>query len=535
MAEAITIDGSATALRIAEQESETTLGSSPTWYNLEPESYPNDFGGQLSLVQRNIISDARQNEKGVPVGLAAAAGFTQDLTFTNQSFLWEGLFFADFARKPTSNVTAVTAGGYTVPGSIEDDIEDNALIFASGFSNAANNGLKLVTSTTSGSVNVSGLVVEASPPAGAQIKVVGHQFADNDIAVAKTANNLPQLVATTQSFVPFGISQGEFIFVGDDATANRFDNAENNGFARVAAITATTLTLDKTSGGANGQTEMQTEGSSGKTIRIFFADFIKNYRVGASLFQRRAYTIERSLGVPNPDSAPSVVQSQVVENCIVNTFSMNVQAAAKLETTWAFLGLTAPNRSGASGQERLSATVGSVGSYAGANVYNTSRDFTRRRLSVLRPTQGGASELAAPVPLFAAVENLTLNITNNLTANNAVGVFGSFSITSGNFGIAGNAQAYFASIDAINAVLEGADVTFDLATVSDFGQGVEQRKTALVWDMPLVTLGDGRPTVANNQPIRIPLELSGDRYPPFDHSLSLHEFYYLPDFAAQGV
>jgi len=98
MAEANKIDSNVVSLRIAEESSLGTLPGSPTWYEMEPNSYP-DFGGSLTLVARNPISSKRKRQKGVITDLDASGGLNQDLTFTNFSPLWPGVFLSDKDEK----------------------------------------------------------------------------------------------------------------------------------------------------------------------------------------------------------------------------------------------------------------------------------------------------------------------------------------------------------------------------------------------------------------------------------------------------
>lgn len=542
------IDSNVTGLSIAEEETLGTLPSSPTWYTLEPNSY-NDFGGSLTLVARNPINTSRQRKKGVITDLDASGGFNQDLTFSNLSFLWEGLFLANKRTKPKNtagstttslDITGVTATGYTLGTGGGAAYQGGLIILAQGFTNAANNGLKVLSAVATDEIQTSGLVLEASPPAGANVQVVGFEYGSGDADIAYTGGSLPVLQSTTADPTTFNLIPGEFIFIGGDdtgLTGDAFNAAQNNGFARVNSLAASGITLDKTSGGADGITEMLTEAGGTKLIRIFFADVTRNEDSLSTDFNRRSYAVERTLGKPNPTGDNTQVQSEVLRGAIVNEFALNIAQADKITTDWTLIATNNEQRDGLNpgsggGDERvLSETVGTVSTIEAATAYNTSSDFTRIKMAEVRPTQSGVANLAAPSPLFAFVTEITLNANNNASPNKAVGVLGAFDVTAGTFEVSGSITAYFADVEATKAVRNNADVTLDIAIVKDFGDGTLARKAGIVMDIPLIALGDGRLNVEQDEAITLPLTTDAAEDENFGHTLLVHEFFWLPDAA----
>ena len=220
MAQVNKIDSNVTGLRYCV---ETALGvAGTTWFPLDPNSY-SDFGGTFTKVARNPINNKRSRYKGVLTDLDSAGGFNIDLTQSNIQDLFQGFAFAPFVEKAKLFPTAVTSGThYTVPAST--GILANDLIFASGFGIAANNGLKLVTSVTGTTVVCSGLVAEASPPAGAKIVRVGHQFASGDCQI-NAAPALPTITTTTKNLTQLGLVPGELIYIGGDSAPTTFGTA----------------------------------------------------------------------------------------------------------------------------------------------------------------------------------------------------------------------------------------------------------------------------------------------------------------------
>jgi hypothetical protein len=379
------------------------------------------------------------------------------------------------------------------------------------------------------------LAEDAAPADGATIKAVGHQFGSGELTVARTAGSLPTLVSSGTQMDSFGFIPGETIYIGGDTDGvigDRFTGESNNGFARIAAISATTLTLDKTSGGADGTTEMVTEAGGTKTVRIFFGDLIRNETSVGDNFDKASYTIVRLLGAPNPQANPTEIQSEALTGAVLGEFTLNIRQADKIMTEWSFTAINNLQRSGSvsDGEEPLT-EAGTEVSIPEATAYNTSSDFSRMRLAIVRPTIGGVSELAAPTPLFAYVTEATINVSNNVKPDKAVSILGGFDVTLGSFQVGGSINAYFSDVAAVKAVRDNADVTLDIAMVKDFGTGALQRKAGLYWDIPLIALGDGRLNVTKDEAIMIPLETEAAEYEPFGHTLVLQEFYYLPNNA----
>lgn len=205
MAQVDKIDSNVTGLRYSLETSIGVANGSAVWYPLEPNEY-DDFGGEYALVARRPINADRQRRKGVITDLDANGGFTSDLLQAGLQDIMQGFFFADFRRKGEEAVTAVDIDGgnpdeYEVASST--GFLTGSLIKGSGFTNAGNNTVNVVTAVTAGTVEVATgtLTAEASPPAGAKIVVVGYQSAVGDIDVTNAgAPALPRITSTTLDF-----------------------------------------------------------------------------------------------------------------------------------------------------------------------------------------------------------------------------------------------------------------------------------------------------------------------------------------------
>jgi hypothetical protein len=517
MAQVQKIDSNITGLAYAQEAQlgllpgEGGLGGTPTWYRLEPNSY-NDFGGEIVTVAPNPINPSRQRRKGVTTDLNAAGGFNHNLTFQNLTDLMQGVMFADIRRKGRQTVTAVdidlaNPDEYEVAATAGFLV--NSLIKGIGFANSANNALNVVTAiTTNTSVEVATglLVAEPAPPTGARIDVVGYQAVAADLNVDVTGD-LPALTSTTLDFTTLGIVPGQWVFVGGDTAPTRFVTAANNGFKRVRSVAANRLTFDKSF------TAMSAETGTGLTIRLFFGDVLRN-ETGA-LIKRRTYNVERLLGAPD-DASPNAVQSEVLKGAVPNEFTLNIPSAELVNVDFTFVATDNEQRDSVTGPKQTA-----VQTFATAKEYNTSSDVGRIRLSTVSQTD------EAPAALFAYVTEATISINNNVTPNKAVGVLGAFDVTAGTFTVSGELTAYFSNVSATQAVRNNVDVTLDISFVKD--------NTGIVYDLPLIALGDGRLNVEVDQPITLPLTTDAasgqDVAQNLDHTLLITYFNYLPNAA----
>jgi len=405
---------------------------------------------------------------------------------------------------PTNPVS--TSGGsgsgatFTLTFVTEDNFAEKDLIFASGFTNAANNGLHEVTSGVDGvTIPVVGsTLVAETPPSGAELVQVGVK--DTTVAAnagtGSTLGNIEVDIDLTGDLEP-----GSWIYV------DGFSTAANNGFKRVYSVsyasTTTTIQIDKS------DSALATE-TAGPAVSIYFGDDL--YNKTSTAIKRRTYSLERSLGAPD-DANPTQFQYQYLDGQVPNTLTFNFSSATKLEVDMGFVGLTGANV--LSTDTRRSGTFVNQ-SYG--SVYNTADHPYRVRLASVSQVD------EAPTPLFAFVMEGTIEIDNGANANKALGSRGGFDVSVGDFMVGGQFQAYFSNVSAIEAIATNDDVTLDLAVTFD--------NKGFLMDQPLIALGDGRPTVEKDAPIMIPLATEAARgfesNANLDYTLRMVFFNYLP-------
>lgn len=514
------IDSNITGLSFAEEVCLKQLpttgvdGFDPTWYGLEPNSF-SDFGGEIATVARAPIDPSRQNKKGTVTDLDASGGFNND--FVNDEALrrlLQGFFFADIRQKPTTkpmNGAAIVMGAVTAT---DDKYATGAtavafnvaglIVNASGFAVAANNGLHVVVSADANDVTVAnGLVDEATPPAAAKLEVVGYEFDTAEAGITKTGNVL-SLTDSGNGLAALGLIVGEWIYIGGDGAANADSFVNNKGYARIKSIAAGAIVLDDAS--FNGATET----STGKKIRIFFGSVLKNESTPA-LIKRRSYQFERTLG-----EGPTDAQAEYLEGAVANELTLNIPSAEKMTVDMSFVACDNTHKSGESGDEIKSATLGTLVPAVGADAFNTTSDVYRMKMYIHDATNSN------PESLFAFVTEGNISINNGVTPNKAVGTLGAIDTSAGNFVVGGSLTAYFSTIEAVRAVRNNADVGFNIIVAAE--------NSGFAWDIPLLGLGGGRSTVEKDQPIMVPLEPNGAQNAA-GYTLLFNYFPYLPTVA----
>ena len=517
-------DSSLTGLRYCV---ETSLGVLPAaasqiWYPAEPNTY-SDFGGTIKTIARQPINVSRQNHKGVTADVDAAAGYNTDMTATNLLRLMQGFMFAD-AREPydSQSLNAAAIADIAVTNSSHEYTSAafgltgkhmlvNSMILVSGSANAVSNGLKIVSTITADTtiiVTDTAPLDESANP-NIRIQTVGYEFASGSASIVAAANPTLHRASGAVDFTTLGLVPGQWVYIGGDSAGLAFATAANNGYARVKAVTATDITFDKTT------SLMVNDAGTSKTVQVFWGKVIKNEATSA-LIKRRSFALERDLG--QLDSTNAAHQGEYVNGAVPNQFTLTVKQADKLTADLTFMGLTYSTVAQSSGL--LSTAAVSAGSAANAptivseDAFNTSADVARLRLSAVDATTANAAQY------FAYMTDLSVVINNNVTVDKAVGVLGGFETSAGQFDVSGKVTAYFADIASIAAVQANANCTID---------GVfAHENVGILFDMPLVGLGDGKLAVAENTPITLPLTTVAAADPFYNHTLLLEFFGYLP-------
>ena len=512
------ISSNKTRLSIAvEQSIGTLLGTSgDIWTPYEPNGY-DDVGGDITTAPRKPIKSDRMGRKGPVVDVEAKAGFNSDLTQNNMFTLMEGFLYA--AARPKvekintagTEITDVEASSETFTVDADGtDFRANDLVLTSGFTNAANNALFTVNTSTGTTVVVTeNVTVDETPPTDAKMVVVGHQFGTADAEIL-TTSGFPTLITTTKDLTQLGILPGETVYIGGDGATEKFATAANNGYARVRSVTANVMTFDKTSG------TMVTDAGTGKTIRIFLGRLLKN-EVGSSIV-RKTFQIERQLGAPN-DTYPSAIQAEYVTGAVCSELALNIPEAEKITVDASFMGLDHETSEAEDAVTGLKA--GTRPALVAEDAFNSSSSVPRIKINVVSSTN------SFPDPLFAQIGELTLTLNNNLSRNLAIGTTGAFEMSEGDFGVQLELEAFFANLSALASVRANSDLTVDFSLYN--------ANTGISFDIPLLAGSGALANVEADTPIKLPLTSEGangiDVDSTLNHILAAVFFDYLPTAA----
>lgn len=500
------LDSNATGLQYTEEECPSQLYSNPVWFNLYPNSY-SDFGGQISTIVSNPISQSRQRRKGVTSDLEASGGFNQDLAFGSSRRLLQGFFFADTREKRTTwpmngnrySASRIDTNGIEFSGTLSIGFLQNELVSITGSKNPDNNKVVALGANPNvvNRVSIQGLQA-TTDDTGVVIRSVGYQFPQGSVELQKVGD-LVQLFRSSgsQDFSQMGLIPGEWIYIGGDEPNSSFTN--HKGFARIKTIYTNALLFDKV------DFDVSAESGAGKTIRIYWGDVLRNEEDPSKL-KRRTYQLERYLGRDKDGE-----MTEYLIGALPNELTINVAQADKISMDLSFVAADIEQRDGKQGRKTGTRVVDPAES-----IYNTSSDFNRIKLALVSDSH------AAPEPLFAYATEMSLSINNNVSQVKAIGVMGSIDSTAGTFEVGGSMTAYFADVRATRAIRQNASVTLDMIMA-------KENKGMLI-DIPLLTLGDGRINIEQDQAITLPLEINGAQS-DFGNTITFQHFHYLPDIA----
>lgn len=350
----------------------------------------------------------------------------------------------------TANTYVVASGGASV--------KVGHLVRATGFTNAANNQIFRAASSTATTIvgTALSLTAETAPPAAAKLKVIGFQGAAADITATATG-----LGSTLLDFTTLGLAVGMWVKPDSTTAAMGFATAANNVPMRISAIAATALTLD------NRPSGWAIDAGTGKTIKVYCGDYIKNGVTRTSLSFERGF-----LGQTTPNY---ILQ----KGMIAGQGEFSAQTEQEITWNFTFSGLTGSNSTTAQDASPDAATTNSIMS---ANV------------NVGRIGEGGVA-----VGTVNPVKTNKITVNNNVRMITAKGNVGSVDIRAGDFDVTVEADAYFGDGTFLNKLLAGT------ATAYNEWAGINGQM--VVWDVPRLTWEDGSPSASGkNTDVTTPLK-----------------------------
>lgn len=488
---------------------ETTLGTTPAIAGLVAMRSTRITGESLVHTIQNVVSDELRSDRQIPdmiqISGQGGGGINFELHHPayrafHDDMLQAALFnnWDIIARKhnitaANENVSvAVTTGIYTINSGGAAFLSGH-VVMASGFTNAANNGIFTVSASTGTTVTTSNTssVSEASPPVGATLEVLGIQGASADIA-ATTAGGTNNLTCTAADFVALGFKAGDYIKIGDASNAIfGFSNALLNVFARVVTVAAKIMTLDT----LPSTTTWAADAGTGKTIRIFRSDRLINGIV------RKSFTLERGY---LDHTVPSYL---VHTGMMVNELGLQLQAGAIIKGNYNFMGMGHSTSTTSLGTPENPSTEQVMSS--GANVADL--------------LEAGASQASPNL-----VNSLQVKVSNNLRILQAVGAVAGVGMGLGRCEVSGSLNAYFGNLNLYNKYVSGAETSLYTRTYAPIPSSViasGQRVFAI--GIPLMEYESGQASAGqSNSDIFAQLGFKAKRHPTFNASIILHRFSY---------
>lgn len=356
-----------------------------------------------------------------------------------------------------SIITSIATSGTVATVTTGDAFVAGQLVRFSGFGVTGNNGtFKCTTGSATAPAFVgSGITDEAAPPAAARMKVVGFEGTSGDITAATGG-----LASTLLDFTTLGLHVGQWVKIGGTATANKFATAALNSWARVTAIAANALTLDNLPSG------WTTDTGAGKTIRVFFGDYVRNGTAVSS------FTIER--GFMDQTTPTYIAQAGMV----VGQMDMDISEGAVITGAFTFNGIT-----GSQSTTSLDASPDA----ASTNVVMSSN------ANVGRISENGAAVVS---PNY--VKSLKFTINNNLRMQGAVGTVGSIGIGAGVCAVSGTMETYFGSNSLLAKLIAGTATNASSISTKD--------SQAFITTFPHLVYTSGAPSAAGqNQDVMLEL------------------------------
>lgn len=424
-------------------------------------------GGGLTIdpqfVESKELRTDRMPGEPILVGIDAGGSLPLEWSWRNADDIIEDAVQSLWVRTPVrdNNGTAdseitdvtVTTGVYTIltTGASNTDYHFGAyaighLVRASGFLNAANNGLYRVSAATATSVTLGNTsVAEAAPAAAARLKVVGFRGAAGDITATATG-----LASTALSFTTLGLVQGQWIKVGGSVAGEQFATAANNGWARInGTITATALPLD------NLPVGWSVDAGAAKTIAVYIGDVVKNGVTESTRTYEQQYP---DLLVPEYDYLPGMA---------VDEFTLSVRARQPIEASVKFMAASGVNT-----------TVRAVGA---TDVAAPTNDVMSASANVGVVAENGLA-------LSAAVTSFDLTLRNSKRRRDVVGSLYNQDDASGTFRSEASVSMYYNSNVIRTKILARTPSSF-MTRIVDASAPVNSR--AYVIDMPRIIYSGG--------------------------------------------
>ncbi|CAM0073111.1 hypothetical protein VPHK391_0042 [Vibrio phage K391] len=475
-------DSNATGLAVTKSDMPAT--ATTPWLYMEPNEI-SSFASTIEKVARDPITKDRQRRKGSITSVATAPQFTADMTLEMISYFAPGFLFSVWkGLQPNSYTVVETSGGntYTVAtgGAV---LTAGALVFADGFVNPENNGLKTVASATSTTLVVNETLVDETAASTVRLYAVGVRAAAGDLQIDAEQN----LISTALDFTTLGLTQGQYINIGGALTANQFTNA--SGKARIAKIEANRIVLEARDAAYTADV------GTGKEVDILFSAFVRNVPVGDVDFLKQWYHMEAAY---NTDP----MLYEYADCCINNTLAINNAMQDKTVLDLAFVGkdLLPPTDTPRDGVRSNQTET---------EPFGTQSDIMRLRVSDV--DDNGVSTF---------FKDTNISINNNVAAEYVLGQLAAEFMNFGNFEVDIETTAVFTDAILLNAIRNNTTLGIDMAYKNGDG--------GFVLSLPCGTFGDGSKSLPRNEKVKLTTPFMAHRDEDRGYTMGVSLFWYLP-------
>ena len=307
------------------------------WNNIVPSGVAR-MRQQDTTTEARVIDKNRQNLKSKTTSIDSGVEYSVFLSQDGLGHILEPLFFAKVRNAEVTGlrVSATDAAddSYTVSALDAAQaglLKENTLLWASGFTDPANNGLKSIDTDASDGdteIAVAESLAAESGASGRMVSFNGYRIpaGENPTWTYSSIAKQGTLTVSNANDIP-GLHEGQKAYIGSIATdggdiQNSFRNAAANdihGVARVRTITSTHIIFDE----LQDSLKQSASGAASAAVDIVFGRFGTNVPRDSALFSEVLRTYEMTL--PNYAANGDTLYRYSDGNRI-NTVTMNVPA-----------------------------------------------------------------------------------------------------------------------------------------------------------------------------------------------------------------
>jgi len=471
-----------------------------------------------TVVSEEIRSD-RQTSDLILVGGEAGGDTNFELSFRAFDLLIESALMAFYTQSAFQE--GAGAGGIASfgAGTVTVDAGDGARYLAGHLSRLTDlsvgnegGGVYEVASVATDTItatpftaNTNALAASFTPGALSRWGIVGMRATANaDITMAAPGGGeiVMSFGAAMNSLFDNARDTGVTLAAGEWLKMSGWATAANNVWARIKAIdtVARTITFD-------AQTGMAADPATTERVELYYGDTVEN---GTGAVSAHQFAVERRF----EDQSP--VLRELFTGMALNNFSLNLQPQAIATGAVTFFGFNSAVQD-EGGSAHIGTTPPALYEFAPVDVAAPTNDVYNTSNNVGRLGRGvdAIDALGVNFVLEASIE-----LTNNLRRDPAVGVFGAANIGAGEVGVTGTLRTYFDNKDILEQINTNAETSVDLSVVDNSGQ-------AMLFDMPRIKFSGGAPDVpGKNQSVTINATYQAILSPDYGYTISVQRFFF---------